>query len=214
MEFEMAEYKTINDLFIRKLKEGYRPVSTEKNIIVSPVDGLLSEAGIVHENATFHVKGKDYSINKMLGLENTWKRYVGGTFMLFYLGPKDYHRMHSPVNGSVIKRWALGTYSDPVNQIGLMFGKDALANNYRLITEFETDEKERIAMVKIGALNVNSVHFTHLNESVEMGKEIAFFSFGSSVILLFEKNTMQPVFDLEKQNILVKQGETIGRRLK
>ncbi|WP_088035789.1 phosphatidylserine decarboxylase [Evansella clarkii] len=211
MELDIKEYKTINELFARKLKEGSRPVASEKEIIASPVDGVLSKAGIITEDAAFHVKGKDYSLSKMVGLENTRKRYTGGYYMLFYLSPKDYHRIHSPLNGFITKRWALGKYSDPVNQLGLMFGKDPLSNNYRIITEFENENSIRMAMVKIGALNVNSIHPTHLEGDVKTGQEVAYFSFGSTVILLFEADTVEPLTDWNEENVVVKQGQTLGR---
>ncbi|MBU9713364.1 phosphatidylserine decarboxylase [Evansella tamaricis] len=207
MEGHVNKYQSLNEFFSRKLKTGMRPIA--KDVIVSPVDGLLSQMGIVTEDATFQVKEKHYSLKTMLGLPNTTNRYLGGTYMLFYLSPKDYHRIHSPISGNVVKRWALGKYSEPVNQMGLLLGKEPLANNYRLVTEIEQIGK-RMAMVKIGALNVNSVHPTHHQKEIETGEELAYFSFGSSVILLFEKGMVEPSFTERTVPHYVKQGEEIA----
>ncbi|WP_096188314.1 phosphatidylserine decarboxylase [Evansella halocellulosilytica] len=208
MEKELSQYRSIHDLFIRKLKSDSRPVSNEKNSIVSPVDGELSELGTIKGDATFTVKGKIYDLKTMLGLPNTASRYIGGTYMLFYLSPKDYHRIHSPVSAVVQKRYALGKYSEPVNQLGLLLGDSPLAKNYRFITELSSDGMN-MAIVKVGALNVNSVHLSHLDHYVEKGEEIAYFSFGSSVILLFEKNSIH-LTDKQRNPRSVKQGEGIA----
>src|SRR5690554_2829627 len=123
----ITEYATLNDFFIRKLKDGVRSVDEKEEIIVSPVDGIVSQIGTIDENGRFIIKEKEYSLAKLLGLKNTVERYVGGKFMLFYLSPKDYHRIHSPLSGEVVKRWALGKYSEPVNQLGLLLGDNPLA---------------------------------------------------------------------------------------
>ncbi|SDY49992.1 phosphatidylserine decarboxylase [Evansella caseinilytica] len=209
MERELHHYRTLNELFVRKLKSGVRPVTADEKTIISPVDGLLSQIGTINETATLRIKNKDYRLSTMLGFEKAVKRYSGGIFMLFYLSPRDYHRIHSPMNGKVVKRWALGKYSEPVNQWGLLFGDQPLAKNYRLITELEANNK-RMAMVKVGALNVNSVHPVHLKETVEIGEEMAYFSFGSTVILLFEKGMIHPIFDETTVNYAIKQGQKIA----
>lgn len=208
----IKDYHTLHDFFIRKLKDGARVVDEREDVVVSPVDGLLTEVGTIDEHAKFYVKGKQYSLQSLLGLQNTMKYYIGGLYMLFYLSPKDYHRIHSPIDGEVIKRWALGKYSEPVNQIGLLFGDQPLATNYRFITELRCANK-RMALVKIGALNVNSIQTSHLHNVVKKGEELAYFSFGSSVILLFEKNMIQPFIKEREQNIPMKQGKPIGKFL-
>ncbi|MDQ0254308.1 phosphatidylserine decarboxylase [Evansella vedderi] len=209
LEGSISDYKTLNDFFIRNLKEGTRPIAEGKDTIASPVDGLISQVGAINERATFHIKEQDYSLRNMLGLEKTVERYIGGTFILFYLSPKDYHRIHSPIDGEVTKRWALGKYSEPVNQWGLLLGQQPLANNYRLITEIENMGK-RMAVVKVGALNVNSIHPTQVERRVIKGEEMAYFTFGSTVILLFEKDMIVQTVDVKGEGIPIKQGQAIG----
>lgn len=210
IEGNIGDYATLNELFIRQLKEGARPIAVGDDIIVSPVDGLISQTGTIDENAVFRVKEKDYSLRIMLGLEKAVERYIGGTFMLFYLSPKDYHRIHSPAAGSITKRWALGKYSEPVNQWGLLFGDQPLAKNYRLITEL-SHGKSKLAVVKIGALNVNSIHPSQTKKDLVKGEELAYFTFGSSVILLFEKGTMEQTVEMTQEGVSIQQGQAIGR---
>ncbi|MCR6096829.1 phosphatidylserine decarboxylase [Salipaludibacillus agaradhaerens] len=207
-----AEFQHLNDFFSRELKEGARPVSQAVNEIVSPVDGVLSEVGDITDKTLMHIKQKPHSLNTMLGLKGAVNTYLGGKYFVFYLSPKDYHRIHAPYSGHVRRRWALGRYSEPVNHLGFYFGQEPLATNYRLITEFESS-KHRFAVVKIGALNVNSIHLSHTEPYSQKGEEIGYFSFGSTVVLLFQQNTIelaQWIADTNKSNVPVKQGETIA----
>lgn len=207
---ELREYDTLGDFFTRELKKGVRSLPQSEKEVVSPVDGLLSESGEISDDLYFYVKGKPYSLKTMLGLESTIKRYENGTYFVFYLSPKDYHRIHSPFEGNVIKRWALGKYSEPVNEMGKFYGKEPLASNYRLITEFSFSGK-RMAMVKVGALNVNSIHPTHVGDSINRGEEVAYFSFGSSIVLLFEPDMLEIKEEVRYGDTPIKHGEAIGK---
>lgn len=209
LAINIHEYASLNDFFSRKLKEGSRTVSTSIEEIASPVDGVVKDVGRITKDKQFHVKGKAHSLQTMLGLNSTVERFKNGDYCVLYLSPKDYHRIHSPCQGIVKRRWALGTYSEPVNAMGLHYGKEPLATNYRLITEL-THRDKHVALVKVGALNVNSVHPSHLESSVEKGEEMAFFSFGSTVILLFEENSITFNESIMHGEVEVKQGESIG----
>ncbi|WP_209122948.1 phosphatidylserine decarboxylase [Alkalihalobacillus sp. BA299] len=190
MEKPLSEYKSLHELFTRRLKEGTRLVDPDEQALVSPVDGVLAHYGVLSEQSAFRVKGQDYTLQEMLGSIEKSQPYCGGTFVILYLSPSHYHRIHSPISGRVIERWQLGNKSYPVNQQGLEYGKRPLSKNYRLITEVEVHDK-RAAIVKVGALNVNSIHLTNENKDVEKGKEIGYFSFGSTVILLFEQGLVE-----------------------
>jgi phosphatidylserine decarboxylase len=206
---KLEEYSSLSEFFSRKLKEGSRKISTATEEVASPVDGVVKDAGRITEDKQFYVKGKSHSLQTMLGLDSAVQRFRKGDYCVLYLSPKDYHRIHSPCQGNIYRRWALGTYSEPVNAMGLHYGKEPLATNYRLITEL-THRDNHVAIVKVGALNVNSVHPSHVGSSVEKGEDMAYFSFGSTVILLFEENSItfnKGVLEGDKE---VKQGESIG----
>ena len=113
-----------------------------------------------------------------------------GTYMILYLSPSHYHRIHSPVKGTIVKQWSLGSKSYPVNKMGLKYGVRTLAKNYRMITEVNTDYGHT-AIVKVGAMFVNSIETTHTGSKLEKGEEMAYFSFGSTVVLVFEKGIFQ-----------------------
>lgn len=190
MENTLKEYPTLYDLFIRKLKKDARIVDHNPDVVVSPVDAVIEDVGMIDENSEIKVKGKIYSIEEMLGNPESLEKYVNGTYMILYLSPSHYHRIHSPVNGTVRNQWTLGSKSYPVNKLGLKYGVRTLAKNYRVVTEVETDTGH-VAIVKVGAMFVNSIETTHKGSTLVKGEEIAYFSFGSTVVLLFEKGNFK-----------------------
>jgi len=204
----LSDYPTLHDLFVRTLKKDAREIDRHADSVVSPVDAVLEDVGKIKETSEILVKGKTYSIGEMLGAPDTLTKYLNGTYMILYLSPSHYHRIHSPVNGTVTKQWKLGSKSYPVNKWGLKYGRQALSKNYRVITEVKTNEGH-VSIVKVGAMFVNSIETTHKGSKLEKGGEIAYFSFGSTVVLLFEKNTFQVDNTLHTPQEL-KVGERLG----
>jgi phosphatidylserine decarboxylase len=190
MEKDLSEFPTLHDLFVRNLKKEARVIDKSKDAVVSPVDAVIEDVGSINETSEILVKGKNYSIEEMLSNNESITKYLNGTYMILYLSPSHYHRIHSPVNGTVTKQWTLGSKSYPVNKLGLKYGVRTLAKNYRVITEVITDYGH-VAIVKVGAMFVNSIETTHKGSELEKGGEIAYFSFGSTVVLLFEKDIFQ-----------------------
>jgi len=208
VEREKEDFRTLHELFVRKLKQGARAIHDDENSVCSPVDAVYEDNGMISSDAIITVKGKDYSIEEMLGNKDELQKYIGGKYVLLYLSPSHYHRIHAPISGEVINRWSLGKKSYPVNQLGMKYGKAPLSKNYRLITELK-HSKGTIAVVKVGAMFVNSIELTHNGSYLEKGEEFAYFSFGSTVVLLFEKDTFQLREDL-KPHTEVKYGEALG----
>ncbi|RXI99986.1 phosphatidylserine decarboxylase [Anaerobacillus alkaliphilus] len=191
MEKPLHQYGSLQELFVRNLKEGARSIDETPNSIVSPVDGILADIGKINENSAFHVKDQDYSLVEMLGNKKRAEKYNEGIYIILYLSPSHYHRIHTPFSGTVVGKWAMGNKSYPVNELGLRLGKRPLSRNYRLITEVRLSNDKHYSVVKVGALNVNSIHPTFKGDSLKKGEELGYFSFGSTVVLLFEKDTLQ-----------------------
>jgi phosphatidylserine decarboxylase len=208
MEKPLSEYETLHHLFTRKLKKPYRMIEAGENIVTSPVDAVLEEFGMISDEKTFKVKGKAYSISEMLENDRKREKYIKGSFLILYLSPSHYHRIHAPISGEITSQWSLGTSSYPVNQWGIEYGKSPFTKNYRVITEI-VNKGNHIALVKVGAMFVNGIELTHQGESIIKGEEIAYFSFGSTVILLFEKDTFTPKDDLVKK-MEVQVGQPLG----
>jgi phosphatidylserine decarboxylase len=208
MDKTLKEYSTLNDLFTRQLKQGARNIDRLSESIVSPVDAVIEDIGPIKSTSEIEVKGKIYSVEEMLGDRAVLEKYLNGTYIILYLSPSHYHRIHSPASGEVTKQWTLGKKSFPVNKWGLKYGKRTLAKNYRVITELKTDYGY-MSVVKVGAMFINSIEITHQGSQLQKGEEMAYFSFGSTVILLFEKGMVH--IDAIQTPREVKVGERIGR---
>ncbi len=181
------EYNSLSAFFTRELKEGARPFEKDEKVLVSPVDAKLSFHK-VSEEAVFVVKGKDYRLSDLFKEEKEYQAYLGGDLLIFYLSPRDYHRIHMPLQAQEKRNYTLGSFSYPVNAWGLRYGRDVLTKNYRLVSHFEGTVD--FTMVSVGALNVNSiVRKEQGNVRYEKMQEYGYFSFGSTVLLFLPKDS-------------------------
>lgn len=208
-EKAIEEYTSLNDFFTRRLKPGLRPINKETNTMVSPVDGLITGIGEIADGQLLNVKGQDYTAQELLNLSPRMVNYAHGFYMVLYLSPTDYHRIHSPISGKVLETEHIPGKVYPVNDFGLRYMRRTLSRNERLITYIHHQTGE-VAVVKVGAMNVSSIRFVEpFSNQLERGQELAYFEFGSTVVLLMESGTFSPRSDL-MTNSKVKMGEAIG----
>lgn len=184
------QFTSLHDFFIRQLKNDVRPIDQTANMFASPVDAKIEAFGQIVDGMTYTVKNKPYSLADLLGSEAQAKRYENGQYIVFYLSPADYHRIHSPIDGEVTRQYVLGQKSYPVNQMGLQYGKKPLSHNYRMISEIEYDQSHSVAFIKVGATFVNSIKLTNITTNWRKGEEIGYFAFGSTVVMLFEEGAI------------------------
>lgn len=187
---KVKEFKNLHDFFTRPLIKEARPIAQGDKVYASPVDARIESFGKIINGIQFTVKEKSYSLIDLLGNAKRAKEYEDGQFIVFYLSPADYHRIHSPIDGRVISQYILGQKSFPVNQTGLKYGKKPISHNYRHITELKVANDAQACVIKVGAMCINSIVLTDLSTQWEKGKEVGYFSFGSTVVMLFEKNSV------------------------
>ncbi|WP_038478786.1 phosphatidylserine decarboxylase [Shouchella lehensis] len=200
-----AEHKSLHSFFTRQIKMAKRPIDQSAKSVVSPVDGRCEETGTINEETSFVVKGQTYKIGEMLQSKEKASDYNGGMYVILYLSPRDYHRIHSPFNCVCTETVSLGDRSYPVNETGLKYGVKPLSHNYRTVNYLQA-ENVTTAMIEVGAMNINTIVRTKSDPQWTKGEEVGYFSFGSTVILLFKKDT----FTLELSSNKVKVGERIG----
>ncbi|MDF2945627.1 MAG: phosphatidylserine decarboxylase [Bacillales bacterium] len=207
MEKKIEEYTSLHDFFTRRLKPNSRTFESSPNTIISPVDGKIEEFGKINEHSVIHAKNRPYSVIEMLGNDEAANKYINGHFIVIYLSPQNYHRIHCPLNGKVVRQVTLGGKSYPVNNLGLKYGKDPLSKNFRIVSEIQNNNKH-YSLIKVGAMFVNSIELLHSSELVEKGEEVGYFSFGSTVVLLFEEGSVE-LSDLKSKQ-KVRLGDKIG----
>ncbi len=204
----IKEFRSLHHFFVRTLKEDVRPIEQGDNIFSSPVDAKIESFGTISSDITFVVKEKHYSLIDLLGNDKMARKYQEGQYIVFYLSPADYHRMHSPMSGEVVKQYVLGQKSFPVNQMGLTYGKKPLSHNYRMISELKYSDKY-YSFIKVGAMFVNSIELTNTSTQWKKGEEVGYFTFGSTVVMLFEKDTVK-FTEQVKQGAPIKVGEAFA----
>lgn len=107
------------------------------------------------------------------------------------MSPADYHRVHSPVDAQIGRQYILGNNSYPVNQMGLKYGKKPISGNYRMISELQLSNGDQAAFIKVGAMFVNTIQLTNTSNEWSKGEDIGHFSFGSTVVMLFEEHSIE-----------------------
>lgn len=206
---DVNSFSSLQDFFTRTLKSEARPINQDVHKFVSPVDGKFESFGHIKDDGIFTVKNKRYSLFDLLGNDRLTKKYINGKFIVLYLSPANYHRIHSPFDSTVKRQYVLGQKSYPVNKLGLTYGKKPISHNYRMVSEMQYDMNKHYALIKVGAMFVNSIVLTNVSDEWEKGEEIGYFAFGSTVVLLFEKNTVEFTENV-KQGYTVKMGEQIA----
>jgi phosphatidylserine decarboxylase len=227
IEKPVEEYPHLTAFFTRKLKKGVRPVCEDPNTLISPVDGKVAQFGSIHKGTLIQAKNIDYTVEQLLGCsKEEAEQFEGGTFLTIYLSPRDYHRIHMPLEGDLTHLTYIPGRLFPVNRIGVHHVPGLFTKNERLITYARTSAGT-MALVKVGAFIVGSVkvgygeHTTNvksgkmysftLPETVhyQKGDEVGLFEFGSTVILLFEKDKVM-LDDRIQEGTFVRYGEQIG----
>ncbi|BDG06362.1 archaetidylserine decarboxylase [Anaeromyxobacter oryzae] len=201
---DLDVYRTFGEFFARPLRPGLRPVAPGDAAPVSPVDGVVSEAGLATGGRLVQAKGIDYTAAALLGDAALARRLAGGAYATIYLSPKDYHRIHFPLGGRVTGYRYVPGKLWPVNPASVRTVPGLFSVNERLVTVTETPVGA-CAIVAVGATVVGRVRayydptvpFTNAGAPftlrdyerpipVEKGQELGAFEMGSTVILMFE----------------------------
>jgi len=197
---DLSAFHTFGEFFARPLRPGRRPVAPGERVVVSPVDGAVSEAGVAVDGALIQAKGMRYTAAALLGDPLLAGRFEGGPYLTLY-----YHRIHFPLGGGVTGwRYQPGRLW-PVNPASVRTVPGLFAGNERLVTLLDTPAGA-CAVVAVGATVVGRVQAAYdrlvpvTNRAgaraqardypapiaVEKGQELGAFELGSTVILLFE----------------------------
>ncbi|CAM4024973.1 archaetidylserine decarboxylase [Saccharibacillus endophyticus] len=208
IEQPLTAFRSLSDFFIREIHPSRRPIDGDYSAIVSPVDGYVQSFGDIAEDQRFEVKGKSYSFEELTSLKAGSSNYGGGKFIILYLSPAQYHRFHSPLAGEGAQVAELGRRSMPVNRNGWKYGGRLLSFNHRVVFRIRR-RSAGMMMIAVGALNVNSVIQSNSCPFWEKGQEVGYFSFGSTVVCLFEKGAAEWIEGL-KEEAYVQVGERLA----
>jgi phosphatidylserine decarboxylase len=228
-EQNLGAFKSFNHFFTRELKPEVRPLTTEKGAIACPADGSVSQAGKITDGRIFQAKGMSFSTVDLLGGDaERSKPFEDGVFATIYLSPKDYHRLHMPVTGTLKEMVHIPGKLFSVNTATTRSVSGLFARNERVAAIFDT-EVGPMALVLVGAIFVSSIetvwhgvvtppsapsvqswYYPKKAPTLKIGEEMGRFNMGSTIIVLFGKDKVQWESEF-KADQLVKLGEMIGR---
>jgi phosphatidylserine decarboxylase len=205
-------YDSFNEFFTRALRPGARPIDPNDSVLVSPVDGAISQIGRLDGSQVMQAKGHYYSLEALLdfgGSQANWaSRFTDGCFATLYLAPFNYHRIHMPLGGTLCAAWYVPGQLFSVNAVTAAAVPGLFARNERVVCIFE-DGPRLFAMVLVGALFVGSMDTVWHGEitprsprealelpldttraplRLEKGDEMGRFNMGSTVILITAPN--------------------------
>lgn len=201
---DINHYEHFNAFFTRRIKAEARPIAYGSDVLVSPVDGCLSQLGSIEGGRIVQAKGHEYSTFELLGGdEQLAAQFDGGQFATIYLSPRDYHRIHMPISGKLIRMRYVPGKLFSVNPLTVRGVPRLFARNERVITIFQTDFGP-IALILVGAIFVGSMetvwhegeitppytkdildwHYTDSHIRLNKGEEMGRFNMGSTVVLL------------------------------
>ena len=223
-------YRSFNDFFTRALRDDARPIAAAPELVVSPVDGTLSQRGSITDGRILQAKGQYYSTLELLaGNRESAEMYKEGSFACIYLAPYNYHRIHMPVDGKTLSTVYVPGDLFSVNAATARAVPRLFARNERVICEFQTPFG-RMALILVGALFVGSMETVHCGEinppprarkqpivinrgegrDFTKGEELGRFNMGSTVVLLFERNRVEWANAFQAE-VKVKLGQAIAR---
>lgn len=205
-------YENFNAFFTRALKDGARPLDETPGAILCPADGAVSQLGAIEHGRLFQAKGHSFSAVELLG-GNAERAapFMGGEFATIYLSPKDYHRVHMPLAGTLKEMVYVPGRLFSVNQTTAENVPELFARNERLVCLFDT-ERGPMAVVLVGAMIVAAIETVWAGQvapparalkttrydaaargpiELAKGAELGRFKLGSTAIVLFGPNQVK-----------------------
>jgi phosphatidylserine decarboxylase len=227
--FEPSQsYPSLNRLFIRALILN-RPFDARADIVISPCDALITEAGYIHHGQAHQIKGMSYDTAALLGSEYSEdiQKLEGGAYINLYLSPRDYHRYHIPFELSVHSITHIPGKLFPVNFPLLRRRLNLFTENERVILECSDINEAKHYIVLVGALNVGKMvvtfepriktnssgifrqHYEYdTPKQLKKGDLFGWFEMGSTIVMISEKDAMHYDINIGQKVIF---GQTIGK---
>jgi phosphatidylserine decarboxylase len=203
---DVGHYRTFNAFFTRALRADARVIAGGADTVVSPADGTLTEFGSLDADTLLQAKGRSYSLAALLGESGERvDALLGGSYCTVYLSPRDYHRVHAPLDAALTRTRYIPGRRFSVSRATAASIDRIFCRNERAVCWFDTSAGPMV-VVLVGALNVSSISTFSRGEiasgvpqlweepaplRVARGAEIGRFNLGSTVIVLFARDAVR-----------------------
>jgi phosphatidylserine decarboxylase len=221
-----VSYRSFNEFFTRPLRAGARPLANAD--FLCPVDGAISQFGRIDHDQIFQAKGHHYSTTALVGGDSALAaRFEDGAFATLYLSPRDYHRIHMPVAGRLLRMMHVPGTLFSVNPTTARGVPGLFARNERVVCVFEA-EFGCFILILVGATIVGSMatvwhgtvnpsrskeirqwYYADQQIRLHKGQEMGRFLLGSTVVMLFPKNVLRFNTDWVPERP-IRMGEAMG----
>jgi phosphatidylserine decarboxylase len=208
LDSNIANYKTFNEFFTRALRPDARPLADAAYIC--PVDGRISQYGEIEDDQIFQAKGHKFSTTALVGGDaQLAAQFQHGSFANLYLSPRDYHRIHMPIDGKLTRMIYVPGELFSVNPTTARGIPGLFARNERVVCVFDTAHG-KFVMTLVGATIVGSMatvwhglvnpprlpqvtEWTYDDQNIVLkkGDELGRFLLGSTVVMLFQKDVLK-----------------------
>ncbi|WP_227431313.1 archaetidylserine decarboxylase [Psychrobacter sp. I-STPA6b] len=220
---QLDEYESFNDFFTRELAPNARVIDNTDNGIASPADGVISQIGHIDHDQVLQAKGRLYEIGHLLASHEDGRYFQNGNFATVYLAPSNYHRVHMPFDGTLVRtRYMPGTLFS-VNNTTADGVLDLFARNERLVCLFET-KYGMTAVVMVGAMivaGIETVATGRLSRGqgiqeqthelvLKKGDELGRFYLGSTAIVIMPEGAGTHWLDELQHGSVVQMGQLLG----
>ncbi|QQR88701.1 MAG: phosphatidylserine decarboxylase [Myxococcales bacterium] len=225
-EIPAQGFESFDDFFTRRLRSDARPLASGETIMAAPSDGKVIDVGPISGGGELFIKGQQYTFEELLGGEQD-KRLQGGSFAVLYLSPRDYHRVHCPLDARVCRWWRITGTRHPVNALGMRFVPKLFASNERVVVHLYSEHVGDFYLVMVAAAGVGNIELSFDPECrngeasrkqysetdwphLEKGEELGVFHLGSTVVLLTtkESNIIASVASGE----MLRMGQALGHK--
>jgi phosphatidylserine decarboxylase len=224
----VGSYSSFNDFFTRPLRIGARPLADAN--FVSPVDGAISQLGLIDDHHILQAKGHRFTTTELIGGGAALaEKFRHGSFANLYLSPRDYHRLHMPCDGQLVRMIYVPGSLFSVNPVTARGVPNLFARNERVVCVFEPPRHGPFVAVLVGATIVGSIAtvwhgvvnpkrtgkiaewcFADQHITLHKGDEFARFLLGSTIVLLFGPGTIDFNGEWAPERS-VRMGESMGR---
>jgi phosphatidylserine decarboxylase len=193
-------FHSLHDCFIRRLKEGARPIDPDPDLLVSPCDAIVGASGLVEGTEVLQIKGFPYQLRDLLVDDEHAAVYRNGCYVTLRLTSAMYHRFHSPHDCRVESVTYLSGDTWNVNPIALKRIERLFCKNERaLIRTRLCHGGHAITLVAVAAILVASIRLNFLGLGTDLrhegprtipldillgkGEEMGWFQHGSTIVV-------------------------------
>ena len=225
-EARTTQFRSLHDCFIRKLKDGARPVDPRTEILTSPCDGIVGTSGRIENGVMLQVKGSTYRLSDLVQDDTLVTSYRNGRYVTLRLTSTMYHRFHAPHDARVLEVAHIAGDTWNVNPPTLKRVDRVYCRNERAVIRMRlTHSRRLVTLVPVAAILVAGIRLNFLDMPVERqhsqpwskpcnvmlrkGDEMGWFEHGSTIIVLAEDGF--ELCDTVQNGVTIRAGQPLMR---